>query len=166
MKKNNSGITLIALIITIIVLLIIASITTYEGKELIAKSKAQTLENNMLTIQAKAKEYAEEIDAKIWTESDKDTKRNEEFLSKGFINPSNSIDSKYINIETTNYIAYTISPEGLSSMGLDEIKNEQYMVIYDKDDYKKMDVIFTNGIKYKKVQYYTLSNLQSILSNE
>lgn len=163
MGKNNSGITLMALIITIIILVVILSISVYEGKELIAKSKLNTLETNMLTIQAKSKAYAEEIDAKIWTESDKDTKRNEEFAEKGFTNPSNTIDSKYVNIDTSNYVAYTVSPEGLSGMGLDEIKNEQYMVIYDKDDFKKMDVIYTNGVSYNRTMYYTLSALQEVL---
>ena len=165
MKRNNSGITLIVLVLTIIVLIIIASITAYEGKELISKSKVQTLKTNMLTIQAKAKSYAEEIDAKIWTESDKDAKRNEEFSKKGFNNPSYNIDNKYINIDTSDYVAFIISPEGLSSMGLEEIKNEQYMVIYDKEDFKKMDVIYLNGVNYKKTMYYTLSNLQSVLSD-
>lgn len=165
MKRKNSGITLIVLVLTIIVLIIIASITAYEGKELISKSKVQTLKTNMLTIQAKAKSYAEEIDAKIWTESDKDVKRNEEFSKKGFNNPSYNIDNKYINIDTSDYVAFIISPEGLSSMGLEEIKNEQYMVIYDKEDFKKMDVIYLNGVNYKKTMYYTLSNLQSVLSD-
>lgn len=163
MKKYNSGITLMALIITIIVLLIIVSISVYEGKELIAKSMIQSLENNMLIIQAKAKAYAEEIDAKIWTESEKDAKREEEFSQKGFINQSNSIDNKYINIDTSNYVAYTIKPEGLTLMGLDEIENDQFMVIYDKEDYKKMDVIYKNGVKYKGEDIYTLSKIQEVL---
>lgn len=167
MVKNNSGITLIVLVITIIVLIIIASISVYEGKELIAKSKVQTIETNMLTMQAKAKSYAEEIDAKIWTEKeeDKDSARNAAFLEKGFENPSSSLDSKY-NLDITNYISYTISPEALSGMGLDDIKNEMYIVVYDKDDYKKMDVIYPNGVSYNKKTYYTLSKLQSVLSNE
>jgi len=166
MKKNNSGITLMVLIITIIVLIIIASISVYEGKELIVKSKINTIKTNMLTIQAKAKSYAEEIDVKIWAESDKDTKRDTEFSGKGFVNPSNNINSNYINtniINSSNYIAYIISSEGLSSMGLDEIKNEQYMVIYDKDNLKNVDVIYPEGIKYKNNTYYTLSSIQEVL---
>ncbi len=165
MKKNNSGITLMVLIITIIVLLIIASISVYEGKELIAKSKVQTLETNMLTIQAKAKAYAEEIDAKIWTESNKDSARNTEFLNKGFKNPTTTIDSKYKSINSTNYIAYEVTGDALTNMGLDSIKNEEYIVIYDKDDYKKMDVIYPEGVVYNKIQYYALSDLQSALND-
>lgn len=166
MKKNNSGVTLVVLIITIIVLIIIASILVFEGKELIAKSKLNTINTSMFTIQSKAKSYAEEIDVKIWAESDKDTKRDEEFLRKGFVSPSNSVDSKFINtdiINASNYIAYTITSEGLSSMGLDEIKEEQYMVIYDKENFKNVDVVYPAGIKYKNITYYTLSEIQNIL---
>ena len=182
MKKNNSGITLLALIIIVIVLIIIASISVYEGRELIAKSKVQTLETNMLTIQAKAKSYAEEIDAKIWTESgeNKDSKRDNEFNKKGFINPSSSLDNKYEEqisseiMDNNNYISYELSNEpsnessknALSEMGLDDINGESYIVVYDKTDYKKLDIIYTNGVTYKKVTYYTLSKLKNALSND
>ena len=83
------------------------------------------------------------------------------------MNPSNNINSNYNNtniINSSNYIAYIISSEGLSSMGLDEIKNEQYMVIYDKDNFKNVDVIYPEGIKYKNNTYYTLSAIQEVLS--
>lgn len=165
MKKNNSGITLLALIIIIIVLIIIASISVYEGRELIAKSKVQTLETNMLTIQAKAKSYAEEIDAKIWTEKEdnKDSKRNEEFAKKEFKSPSVEIPSE---VNDTNCVFYQISEKGLTDMGLDDLKNEIYIVSYGKDDYKNIDVIYPKGVSYKKVTYYTLSKLKNALSNE
>lgn len=165
MMKNNSGITLLALIIIIIIIIIIASISVYEGRELIAKSKVQTLETNMLIIQAKAKSYAEEIDAKIWTEKEenKDSKRDEEFGKKGFENPSVEIPSE---VNRTNCVFYQISENGLTNMGLDDLKNEKYIVSYDKDDYKKIDVIYPNGVKYKNVIYYTLSKLKIALSGE
>jgi len=184
MKRNDSGITLIVLIIIIIVLIIIASITAYEGKELISKSKIQTLENNMLTIQAKAKAYAEEIDAKIWTESDsesdvdengntpKDVARNKEFTAPkiGFTGPINITNSDIlgqISQEiTNNYAAYEVTGDALVNMGLKDLKNEKYIVIYSKDNYKLMDVIYQNGVKYEKTMRYTLSNIQSVLSDE
>ena len=58
--KNNKGITLIALTITIIILLILASITIYSGKESIKKAQLESLKTNMLLIKAKAKEYVEQ----------------------------------------------------------------------------------------------------------
>ena len=50
--KNNKGITLIALTITIIILLILASITIYSGKESIKKAQLESLKTNMLLIKA------------------------------------------------------------------------------------------------------------------
>ena len=47
-RKNNSGITLIALTVTIIVMIILATIGINSGKEIIKKSKIQTLQTNML----------------------------------------------------------------------------------------------------------------------
>ncbi len=171
MKKNNSGITLIVLIITIIVLIIIVSITVFEGKKLIARSRVQTLETNMLTIQAKAKAYAEEIDAKIWTEDNKDSARDREFSAKNII-PTN-IEPKVLGqvsqeikgnpSDSDNYVAYEVTGMALVNMGLKDLEDEKYVVIYSKSNYKLMDIIYPKGISYKKSMHYTLSNLQSIL---
>lgn len=62
--KNNKGITLTALTITIIVLLILASITIYSGIESIQKAELESLKTNMLLIKAKAKEYVEQASFK------------------------------------------------------------------------------------------------------
>ena len=166
MMKNNSGITLAALIITIIVITIIATISVYEGKELIAKAKVETLETNMLTIQAKAKSYADEIDAKIWTETDKETARNEEFIAKGFSGPINLSAELLNEIDETiksNYVAYEIKDVALTNMGLTEISDEEFIVVFNKSDYKLMDIVYQNGIDYRKEKYYSLSKLQDAL---
>lgn len=170
MMKNNSGITLLALIIIVIVLIIIASISVYEGKELIAKSKVQTLETNMLIIQAKAKSYAEEIDAKIWTDNNKDESRDNKFKNdKKFSDPV-TVEQKYLdqisNEIKDNYIAYTITDEALKNMSLEDIKNEVYIVIYNKEDFNKIDIIYADGVKYKGNNYFTLSELKKVLSND
>ena len=51
-------------------------------------------------------------------------------------------------------------------MGLEDIKDEVYIVIYNKDDYKKMDIIYADGVTYKGNNYYTLSELKKVLSND
>lgn len=173
MRRNNSGITLMALILTIIVLLIIVSISVYEGKQLISKSKTETLKTFMLTIKAKSKSYAEEIDAKIWTETEanKETSRNTEFGKKGFsIYPNNlsgEVYSSQINseIDKENCICYTISANGLIDMGLEDAQNETFIVIYDKDDFKKIDIVYPKGEKYNNKTIYTLSVMEQELSN-
>ena len=60
LKKEN-GITLASLAIIIIILLIIASIGFSSSKNLIKNSNLESLKTNMLLIQAKAKEYVEEV---------------------------------------------------------------------------------------------------------
>ena len=129
--KNESGITLAALVITIIIMMILSSIAVHEGSKLIRVSKVQTLETNMLTIQAKAKAYAEEIESKIWVykedESEKDTKRNEEFENKG-MPITETIGTEALNQVSndlkSDYVAYTVTGDVLTNMGLKEINTE------------------------------------------
>lgn len=59
--KRNNGVTLVALIVTVIILLIIAGIATYSGIGIIRNANLEALKTNMLLIEAKAKEYVEEV---------------------------------------------------------------------------------------------------------
>ena len=58
-KEENRGITLMALVITIGVLIILASITIKYGGESIKQAKIQNMKTNMLLIEAKTKEFVE-----------------------------------------------------------------------------------------------------------
>ena len=75
-KKEEKGVTLIVLVITIIVLSIIASIGYFNGKEVIQKAKLESLKTNMLLIQAKAKECVENATFKMGINPDY-AKKNE-----------------------------------------------------------------------------------------
>ena len=57
--KKNRGITMVALVITIVVLLIIAGISIGAGNNAIKNSKLENLKTNMLLIEVKAKEQIE-----------------------------------------------------------------------------------------------------------
>jgi Tfp pilus assembly protein PilE len=167
-NKNEKGITLIVLVITIIVMFIIASITVYQGKEIIIDAKLDTAETNLLTIEAKAKGYAEEIDAMTWNldEDKKEEERDAKFKDYG-MTPT-TISSNYnINSQINKENAYTVTAEALQNMGLSDLaeKNEEFIVVYDYDDYKIMDVIYTKGVSDNNNTYYTLSELQEILGN-
>jgi len=147
--KRNSGITIIALVLTIIIMMIIMSIAVYQGKDIIRKAKLQTLETNMLTIQAKAKSYAEEIDAKVWALGDnKESKRDELFSEKG--------------LEKTATNEYKVTDEGLETMGLDELKGEEYTVIYS-NDFNSIDIKYGSMVTYNNKSINKLSELQKEL---
>ena len=164
--KEQSGITLVSLIIAVIIIIIISSISFYQGKEAIKNAKIQTFEANMLTIKAKAKAYGEEIDAAIWALSDtkKEEKKNELLSTYGMseVNIDNNIIEQLDSNISDKFEAYEISGM-LEKNGLSDIKEDtdgDYVVIFDSEDYTNMDVAYTEGVSYNGYIYYTLSALQ------
>ena len=57
---------MIALVITIVVIFIIATIGISYGRDLVDKSKVENLITNMLTLKSKARVIEEEIESKTW----------------------------------------------------------------------------------------------------
>ena len=56
---NKNGIALITLCITIAILVIVAGALVYTGSNIVSAAKLQTLNTNMLLIQAKVKTISE-----------------------------------------------------------------------------------------------------------
>lgn len=173
--KEEKGITLTALVVMIIVIMILAGITITQGSDLINNTKVETYVTNMITIRAKAKVYAEEVNAETWDAEDKAAKRTEIYSEKYKMTKSNNQDeiiSKVdSNVNTGNGCeCYDITKDTLRQMGLSDLANEtsdgEYVVVYDASDYKNMDIVYKNGIEYKKVKYYTLSSLQAKVGEE
>ena len=69
--KNEKGITLVALAITIVVLLILAGIGINYGRDTIKKAQLEELRTNMLLIEAKAKGLVEEANFQLGPELQK-----------------------------------------------------------------------------------------------
>ncbi len=59
LNKNAKGITLIALVITIIILVIITGVSLKVGSDLFSNANLKTLDTNMLLIQARVKVISE-----------------------------------------------------------------------------------------------------------
>lgn len=176
--KKRSGITMIALIIMIIVLIIIAGISIYEGKDLIRDAKAQNLETNMYTIRTKSKVFAEDTEARTWQKDNTtdNTEKQNIFQEEYKMIKTNVTDEIFLGqlsneINHDNFTAYEITSETLEKMGLNEIKKdiedgEKYIVVYDNENYSNIDIIYTKGITYKDSKHYTLSNLETVLGDE
>lgn len=158
--KNQKGITLVALAITIIVMIIIASISSYYGKDLIKQAKIQDLRTNMLLIQAETKKGLEEtIFQKINLE---EAKANNIIIGTKLSEASSEVQSAAsgklgaIDSET----CYYLSEQDLSNMGLsdiDEQKNGYFIVSYNLSEIT-VEVINTNGYKGK----YTLAEINDL----
>lgn len=140
--RNNKGITLVALIITIIIMLIIASITIYSGSNVIKEAQTEDVQTNMLLIQAKVKNYVEQA----------------KFEQKDNINGI-EIDGVALNIteaEVSGY--YTIN--NMSELGLEDIDNSSYLITYDISSIT-VDVYYTPGVTDSEGNtYHALSEME------
>ena len=170
-KTNQKGITLIALIITIIVLLIIAGITVYSGKDSIRKANLEGLKTNMLLIQTKAKEYIENASFQLgvnpgddkWTKAetylqgeDKGTKvESGGDMATTLIN----IGIKSEDIQTGK--VYQLSTSNLEKMGINNVQSDSEngynIIVYDLDN-TTAEIYNTIGYDNK----YSLTDIERI----
>lgn len=170
--KETKGITMIALTITIVVMIILAGITVQYGMGLLQNVKLQDLRTNMLLIQAKAKEYVEEVNfqlVNVTDEAEKTRIKNENL--KGISLADSSIDSNVLNaanatgkIEGKKSDYYYLNSEILKEMGLEDMNSEEYgyfIVKYDIENIS-VDVINTKGYQGN----YTLEQLNSLTGEE
>lgn len=168
--KNNKGVTLTTLVITIVVLLIISAITVNISNDVIKQANLQDLRTNMLLIQAKAKIYAEEVTfqtANLDSNKEADLAKISEIKNsklKGTLltNSDAKIQTAAQNAgvtDTTDF--YYLSAENLSEMGINiEVPEGAYYLV--KYNLKETEVVFTKGFKYKDVTYYKLSEINEV----
>ena len=181
--KDNKGITLIVLVVTIVVLLIIAGVTISAGTESIKKAKLETLRTNMLLIKAKGKEYCEEANfrAGIINENDtaeakaekiqkgKDYIKNPGEKMKGLLNEATASDLTSVNAslgeDAANKYAVKLTAQDLKDMGLNEVANTQnageYIIVFDIKN-NTVEVFNTQGYKDKDQTKYSLTEIEAI----
>lgn len=158
--EKNNGVTLLALVITIVVLLIIAGITVYEGKETINRAKLEELRTNMLLIQAKSKEYVEESNFKIGKSTD-ETKiaeiRKAIYETEAKLEPATGIST---SSEIPVSECYKVTAEAMKQWGLDkvELKNKEYYLIKFDDSNATVEVYNTLGYNGR----YSLTEIDNI----
>ncbi len=174
MKKNENGITLVALTITIIVLLILAGISINTGKTSIKKANLEGLKTNMLLIQTKAKEYVENanfdlgVDPNSATEEMKSKAKSElEGEDKGtLVTISDSVSDKLKNIginqsdiEAGN--VYKLTTDNLEKMGIKNVdsddENGWYIIVYNISE-TTAEIYNTNGFNGK----YSLKDIEKL----
>lgn len=159
-KAKIEGVTLISLIVTIVVLLIIASITVYSGKDTIKRAKLEELRTNMLLIQAKAKEYVEEANFKMGPtpdDSKKESVRKEVYEDEAKLQKAtNTAAPSSIPVAD----CYKVTAETLKEWGLDKIElveGEEYLINFNDKD-ATVEVYNTKGYDGK----YSLTEIDNI----
>ncbi|MGN1310913.1 MAG: hypothetical protein ACI4VP_04345 [Clostridia bacterium] len=142
-NTNQKGITIIALIITIIVMLILASVTIYVGTDSLAHSKMVRFVSYMQMIQKKVDEIAENGDYDAYgveLQESGQTTLQEILTLEG--SASNVADFKYFD---SNAIANQLEIDGID----DEIAI----------NFTTREVFSLIGIEYEDKMYYSQYNL-------
>ncbi len=177
MKKNNSGITLTSLIITIIVLLILASIAVYSGIETVRSSKLTKFTTEMKIMQLKVNDLYDSYT------NNRSVKVGEtEYVGKGQ-EASEGVEAKPgvqeigkdlsaapqdklneassgsgIDITTENGYRY-YDVETVKSLQIDGVEGEFFISVPNRQ------VISVDGFEYDGQKYYTLEQLPDGLYN-
>lgn len=158
--KKNQGVTLLALIITIVVLLIIAGISVYVGSDTVKMAQLEELRSNMLLIEAKARGYVEEANFKMGINPDdakKEEVRKAVYEDEAHLEKSTGISAS-ASIPVSE--CYTVTETTMKEWGIDEIEtasNEYYLIKFD-DTNATVEVYNTLGYDGK----YSLTEIDNI----
>ncbi len=176
--KKNKGITMVALIITIVLLLILAGISIGQGNKVIKASELENLKTNMLLIKVKAKEYVENANFKLGTNfenaTDKATRvenakaelKGEEITDISTTKGNINISQETISNDNANYIYYyKLSTDNLTDIGITKVESNEkdgwYIIKYDIKNLG-IEIYNTNGFENEGTKYYSLTELQNV----
>lgn len=143
--KVENGITIIALIITIILMLILAGVGMHFGSGALDKAKLEDIKTDMISIKTKAKIVTEQYNFKDIEDLVGSQASDEEIQKLGLTEKEKNQIRK-------------LSSGDLSSQGLSSIEGDIYVVYYDKANPNNCEVYYLNGYQGK----YSLSELQDI----
>lgn len=151
--KNQKGITLTMLVVTIIILIILTSTTVYVGTNIIDRTNLQNLNTNMLLIQAKVKTIGENSkfnkdEAQLKGKKVSEITDNEKItklIQEGIVEASD----KY----------YLLSQEDLEQMGLEKIQIEEGFLV----NYEAEEIIYVKGFKVDQTYHYKLSDTKNLV---
>ena len=176
--KKDKGITMVALVITIIVLIILSGISVGTANKIIKSSELENLKTNMLLIKVKGKEYIENANFKLGTNiessSDKESKvtaakeelKGEEITSSNIFDGNTNITQDTITNDNANYIYYyKLSTEDLKDMGISNVKSDEkkgcYIIKYDIKN-MEIEVYNTIGFENEGKVYYSSTEIQNL----
>lgn len=141
--NNEKGITLIALIITAIIMSMLIGVGIYYGREAINTAKLEDKKTDMISIKTKAKILAEEYNF------------NEDVANKMGVKIENSFEQSKFGASGE---LYKWDRNTLDQQGLNLIEADVYYVKYDFDNPNNTEVYYIEGYNEK----YSLTQLQDL----
>lgn len=152
--KNNNGITLMALVITIIILIILASIGTYSGIQVVKSAQftafstelkiMQTQVNKLYEEKKNGNDEVDDLGKTISGSTTVQTHATKAFNASGITDTS---DYKYFDTDT------------IKSLNIEGVEGEFLLNI------DKRSVVSYDGFEYEGKTYYTLEQLPDGLYN-
>ncbi len=168
MSKNNQGVSLLSLVITIAVLAIITSITLKSGVSNIKQVKMGRILTHMILVNAKVQTIYEEYqfsgnglissDDIRYTISDISMDITPEEIEQ--IAAKAGVDS--MQVENWNW--YKWDANCLESQGLDKKmlgSQEAFFV-----NYEHAEILYSQGMSYEGTKYYSMTGLNAILEEK
>lgn len=146
--KIENGITLVALVITIVLMLILAGVGMHFGTSAIDKAKLEDIKTDMISIKTKAKIVAEQYNFK-----DIDSLVGSEITAEeaGKLNLTEQWEAN------SNKILKWSSSD-LANQNLSAIEGDIYIVSYDLDDPNNCEVYYLEGYE----NMHSLTQLQEL----
>lgn len=137
--RDNKGITMVTLVITIIILAILAYTSVRIGISLTQEGKYQSVQTNLLLIKTECEKIAN------------DKAIGEEVELYG----------QEITDSTSEYVGwYKLSQAELNEMGIKDAKAaDGYFVNYNIENTKDVDVAYGKGVMHDDHIYYNLSDI-------
>lgn len=161
--KQNKGVTLIALTVTIVILLIIAGIVIYNGKETIRRANLEALRTNMLLIEAKAKGLVEEANFQLGPEKTGDIAniRKSIYVDENGLSAASEISNIPSEIPTGNNV-YVFTSDTAYKWGLGNVyseleSGEYYLIEFDEEN---ASVEIYNTLGYQG--HYSLTQIDEL----
>ncbi len=159
--KKEKGITLVALVTTIILILILASIAVTGGSEIIKKANLENLKTNLLLVEAKAKEALEQAVHEWGVNKDRVDEAEKKLIGDKDIDPTilstigaseNEAEQKYLR----KFEAEQLKEE----MGIDGLEGT-IVIEYDLENVK-VEVYSSKGFVDNGNTKYSLTDIQEI----
>ena len=150
--KSDRGITIIALIVTIIIMLILASVTIKFGTGEVERAKLEDLKTTMLLIKGRAQIV---VDKESFGESYDSTGMVQLADATGY-NTTN-LQSIFDNIDTSNLYIWEQTAMDNNNIQV-TITNTDFFVI----DYSTGEIYYSLGYTYEGNTYYSLTDMQNI----
>lgn len=150
--KSNKGITMVALLVTVVIMILLAAVTINIGTREIERAKLEDLKTTMLLIKGRAQIVADKEEF------------GENYDSTGMLtleeairyNTSN-LQSIFSNIDTSNLYIWEQTAMDNNNIQVTVTNTDFYVV-----DYETGEVYYSLGFTYEDNTYYSLTELQNV----